>query len=266
MCSSTPDPDPLIGQSAMANVELAKQAMAYYRERDAAQAPRQEKMDDLTTQLAEQGLATSKQQDAQAQELWRRYQETGVPMENAMMRDASGYDSIENQNIAAGQAATDVSASMAAAGDAQRRTMARMGVNPADGRSLSMERDAANTGALATAGAMNNARADRQKMGIMLRKDAAGAARGMPGTAAQTYGVASAAGGQAAGAVGSAIGSANSTAATLGVGFNTAIGANNSAGSILAQQYRDLSQSTDSGNSSTMQGVGSLAAAAAMAY
>jgi hypothetical protein len=258
MCSSSPDPDPNIGKAALANVQLSKDMIDYFKEKDKQQAPRQEAMDKLTTEVAQQQIASSRRNDAQAQELWRRYQETGVPMENAMMRDATEYDSEEAKERAAGQAGTDAAAQLSAASDMQRRTQQRMGVNPADGRALSMEQDMASTGALGTAAAMNKARTDRELQGIMLRKDAASAARGMPGTAAQTYGVASAAGGQAAGAVGSAIGSANSIAASMGAGFNGAVGANNSAASILNQQYSTQSANSGGGLGEIMGAAGSL--------
>jgi hypothetical protein len=235
MCSDAPKPDANIGIAARDNIALSREAMDYYRQKDKEQAPRQARMDDLTEKLAQQQMSTSQQQDAQAQDLWRRYKETGVPMEDAVMRDASNYDSQATMDRAAGQAATDVSASMAAGTEAQRRSIARMGVNPADGRALTMEQDMAATGALATAGAMNKARTDREMQGIMLRKDAAGMARGMTGTAAQTYGVASAAGGQAAGAVGSSISSANSIAGAMGQGFGIGIQGNQSGASILNQ-------------------------------
>lgn len=258
MCSSTPDPDPQIGKAAMDNAEMAREWMAYTREKDAAQAPRQAQMDKLTTEYAEQQMGASRFNNAQAQEMWQRYKTTGVPMEDAVNAEAMTYDSADAQARAAGEAATDVSAQMSAATDAQRRTMQRMGVNPADGRALSMEQDASTAGALATAGAMNKARTDRQQMGMMLRKDAAGLARGMPGTAAQTYGVASAAGGQAAGAVGSAIGSANAISGAMGAGFNGAGGLNNSSASILNQQYQAKMANQGGGLGDILGAAGSL--------
>jgi len=244
VCSSSPKPDPAIGQAAKDNVALSREMIQYYRENDAKQAPRQAALDALTTKLANQQIATSQFNDEQARALWDRYQTTGVPIEDRVNNEAMQYDSQSNMDKAAGDAANDVQASLAQARDAQQRNLARMGVNPADGRALAVGEESATTGALAQASAMNQARNQREQMGIMLRKDAASAARGMPGTAAQTFGVASAAGGQAAGAVGSAIGAANATAGTMGQGFSGSMNGNNSAASILNQQYQIKAQNS----------------------
>jgi hypothetical protein len=259
MCSDAPDPDPMIGQAAMANADIAKQALAYYQAKDAAQAPRQAQMDDLTTKLANQQLSTSSFNDQMARDQWARYQSQGIPAEDAMYADAANYDSQAARDKAAGQAATDVRMSVDQANDARRRSLARSGVNPADGRSLASEQDAATQAGLATAGAMNQARNNRETQGIMLRKDAASFGRGATGTAAQTFGVASAAGGQASGAVGSAIGAANQTAQTMGAGFNTAISGNNSAGSLMNTQYSTGVQSAGQGGmGGALGGLGAL--------
>lgn len=257
MCSDSPDPDPLIGQSALMNAQISKDALQYFRERDAQQAPRQAQLDDLTTKLANQQLSTSAFNDEQARAQWLRYQQQGIPAEDAMYADAANFDSKASREAAAGRAATDVDTSLAMANDARRRSLARQGVNPADGRSLSMESDAATQGALAKASAMNGARDSRELQGIMLRKDAAAFGRGATGTAAQTFGVASAAGGQAAGAIGSAIGSANQTAQTNAAGFGTAISGNNSAGSLMTGLYGAQNQA--SSNSGLAAGIGGIA-------
>jgi hypothetical protein len=259
MCSDAPEPDENIGKAALANVDLSREAIAYYRDRDAAQAPRQAKLDDLTEQLANQQLETSKFTTDQAKKTFDRYNAVGVPAEDAMYRDAANYDSQASQDKAAGAAGTDVDVSMAQAADAQRRQLARAGVNPADGRSIEAGRETATQGALAKATAMNGARTKVQDMGIMLRKDAANFAKGMSGNAAQTYGVAAAAGSGATGAVTGAINTANATTATMGAGFGTAISGNNSAGSILNQEYGTTVGAANSSNS----GMASLAGTAA---
>jgi hypothetical protein len=250
----------------MANADIAREALDYYKARDAEQAPRQAKMDALTEQLANQQISTSAFNDQQARDQWDRYKAYGIPAEDAMYADAANYDSKEQLDKAAGQAATDVDTSMAQAADARRRTLARQGVNPADGRALSMEQDTATQGALAKAAAMNGARDQRHQMGVMLRKDAAGFGRGATGTAAQTFGVASAAGGQASGAVGAAIGSANQSTQTMGTGFGTAINGNNSAGSIMGGIYGNQLKAASDSSASTGQSVGALASAAAMYF
>ena len=257
MCSDSQAPDPLIGQAAYANAELAKQAMEYYKAKDAAAAPRQARMDDLSERLANQQIESSKFNDDAARKMLNRYETVGMPAEDAMYRDASIYDSQAKRDQAAGQAGTDVEQATASAQDARRRALARSGVNPADGRSLSMEQDAATAGALAKAGAMTGARQKVADMGIMLRKDAANFAKGMSSNAAQTFGTAALTGNGALGAGGAAQGMANQTTGVNGAGFSTAIQGNNSAGSMLNQQYQ--SQVAANSNSGLGAAVGGIA-------
>jgi hypothetical protein len=262
MCSDTnvPGPDPAIGQAAMANVNLAKEMTQYFRERDAAQAPRQARMDDLTEKLANQQMSSSAFNDQQARDQWRRYQAHGIPAEDVMYADAAGYDSKANLDQAAGEAGNTVAAMSEKAREASRRTLARMGVNPADGRALANEQDMGAQTALAEAAAMNGARDQRRQMGVMLRKDAASFGRGATGTAAQTFGVAGAAGGQASGAVGAAIGAANATTGTMGQGFTGAMQGNSSAGSILNSLYGNQIQAAGQNNDSgLLSGISGLA-------
>lgn len=243
----------------MDNAEIARESLKYFRERDKAQEPRQAKMDELTNKMVDQQMNTSSFNDKMARDQWDRYRTQGIPAEDAMYADAAGYDSKQQLDKAAGEAATDVDVAMSQAGEAQRRNMARMGVNPADGRALAMAEETAATGALGKASAMNGARNQRRQMGIMLRKDAAGFGRGATGTAAQTFGVASAAGGQASGMAGAAIGAANQTAQTMGTGFGLGIQGNNSSGSILNQEYATGVKAAGDSNS----GMASLAGTAA---
>lgn len=263
MCNdnSAPPPDPMIGQAAMQNAQIAKDALAYYKQRDAQQSVRQAKMDDLTTKLADQQMAASQFNDQQARDTWQRYKQTGIPAEDAMYADAANYDTQASRDQAAGQAVDDVAAAQGQARDAQARAMERSGIDPTDGRYLAMQQEGGAQDALARASAANTARKGVKDMGIMLRKDAASFARGMPGSAAQTFGVASAAGGQAAGAVGSAIGAANATAGAMGQGFGIGINGNNSAGSILNDQYGNevrAAQANQGGLGSALGGLGAL--------
>lgn len=264
MCSDAPDPDPLIGEAAKDNIALSKEMLDYYKAKDKANEPRQQRMDDLTEDLVKQQMSTSAFNDTQARATWERYQATGIPAEDKMYEDAANYDTQAARDKAAGEAATDVEVSMAAANDARRRNMARAGVNPADGRSLSMEQDAATNTALAKAGAMNTGRQRVQDMGIMLRKDAAAFARGMPSSAAQTFGVAATAGGQASGAAAAGMATANANTGTMGAGYSNAVGANNAGASILQQQYNS-GISAANGANGNMAGLAGTAATVGIA-
>jgi hypothetical protein len=257
MCSDAPAPDPLIGESAKLNAEIAKEALDWYKQKYEEGKPRQAQMDALTAELANQQLETSRFTTQQAKEQYDRYKQVGVPAEDAMYKDASEYDSDVNVEAAAAEAGADVEKNMAQARAQSTRSMARMGVNPNSGR-FQGSADAMNvTGALGEAAAENSARKSRRDMGVMLRKDAANFARGMPSTAAQTYGVASQAGAGATGALTAAASMQNANVQTAGAGFNTAIQGNNSAGSIMNQQYAGQLQASN--NSGLLSGIGGIA-------
>lgn len=238
MCSDAPEPDKAIGQAARDNVALSREAMEYYREKDRANAPRQAKLDAIAIEMANQQIDTSKVNTAAAKEQLDRYRGVGVEAEDAMYRDAAGYDSTARQDAEAGKAATDVDFALNSANEARRRTMMRAGVNPADGRAMAAEQDAATAGALGKAAAMNGARAKVKDMGIMLRKDAANFARGMSSTAGQTFGTAAMAGNGASSAMTSAAQQANQNTQTMGQGFGIGMNGNSSAASILSQDYQ----------------------------
>lgn len=210
-------------------------------------------------ELANQQIETSKFNTAAAKEQMDRYRASGVPAEEAMYRDATDYDTTARQETEAGKAATDVDFAMDAAMDTKRRTLARAGVNPADGRSLSMEQDAATSGALAKASAMNGARTKVKDMGIMLRKDAANFARGMSGSAAQTFGTAAMAGQGATGAMTSAAQQANAGTQVMGQGFGIGMQGNSSGASILNQEYSAQAQAAAASGSSTASMAGTVA-------
>ncbi len=259
MCSSAPPADPLIGQAAVGNMQLSKDALDYYKAKDAANQPRQDKLDALTEQLANQQIDSSAFTTQQAKDQYNRYNDTFVPLENQVVSEAENYDSEAKQAQAAGQAGTDVQVATAQARDASGRSMARMGVNPASGRYQSTQDSLASQEALQEAGARNNAREGVKQYGIALRKDAANFGRNMTGTAAQTIGAATAAGAGATGAVQGSIAAANQSAATLGTGYNTAINGNSTAGSILNGQYAAQIGATNAGNNQTAALAGTAA-------
>lgn len=219
--------------------------------------PRQEKLDAVATDLANQQIESSRFNNQQAREQWERYRTASIPVEDRMLSEAMTYDSPERQAAEAGEAGADVARNIAIAKQGQAREMARMGVNPNSAR-FQASRDSADlSGAVSEAAAENNARKRVRDMGIMLRKDAANFGRGMTSTAAQTYGVAGQAGAGATGALTAAAATQNAAISTAGQGFNTAISGNNSAGQIMNSQYAGQLQASN--NSGLLAGVGGIA-------
>lgn len=96
------------------------------------------------------------------------------PLQDKFIADAQTWDSPERIAAARSGAIADVKQSVAAAQDATARRMASMGVNPASGRSVDMNRRSAMDEGLATAGAANLAARDTRAQGEARRAAAIG--------------------------------------------------------------------------------------------
>lgn len=254
-------------------------------------------------QYADKQMAMQDYQFEQGKEKDAYNKATFRPVEGQMVSEAMNYDSPERQEQMAAEAKADVMDGAARAKATSERSMAGMGVNPNSGRFAGITRSGDTASALAAAGAQNQARDKTRDMGIMLRKDAANFGRGMSSTAAQSYGIGMQAGqngvaasgnpanyaqlGMAAGAAGSGAGATgagmgSSAVANYGAGQNNfyanngimtsgmsgAIGANESAGGMLNNQYGNQIRgyaAQQQANSAASQGIGSLIGTAATA-
>lgn len=101
-----------------------------------------------------------------------RYKSTFRPIQDRIASDAMSWDSAERLESEAGKAKADITANAAQQRDAQRRSMASMGVNPNSGRFAGVERATDTLTALGAAGAQNATRDNVRAQGIAMRNDA----------------------------------------------------------------------------------------------
>ena len=94
---SAPAPDPQIGASAMANVELGKDWLSFAKEQFADGNERQAATDALNTKVINQQLATQDQANTWAQQDRERTLNTFQPVEDAFVKTAQEYDTPEKQ-------------------------------------------------------------------------------------------------------------------------------------------------------------------------
>lgn len=165
------------------------------------------------------------------------------------------------ESNAAATAKADVQANASAQNQQNMRTMAAMGVNPNSGRFAGIQKTADTNTALAAAGAQNNARTTVKSQGIALRADQANYGRGGTAVAAQQVGLGTNSGNSAV--QNNASGNANFYAnnGVMTSGYGGAIGANNSAGSMLNNLYgNQLSawQAQQQANATSSAGIGSM--------
>jgi hypothetical protein len=197
------------------------------KEFNAAQQ-RNTRMDALTERVTNSQLQAQDKAMALADEYADYNRGTFRPLEQRIVSEANDYDSMANQQAAADKAATDVSIAGASQRGTNMRTMARMGVNPTDGRFISGMGDPAND-ALAQVTAANTARDKIRVLGGAKRMDAASLGRGLPSAQATSAGLGINAGSSAINGQVAANGSAISGA---GPGITLLNGASNTGGVI----------------------------------
>lgn len=168
----------------------------------------------LTRPIAEEQLGMMKESRARGTDQWNQYLSTFKPVEERMAKEAMEYDSPEEMERRAQQAAGDVTGAFSNARAVQGRELARMGINPNSGKFQSAQ-DVAADEARITAGAMNTAREGVRDRGIALRSGVAAFGRNQPNMAGQMTGVATGAGTNAVGNMNS---TANSMMAAQGTG------------------------------------------------
>ena len=215
-------PDPAIGQAALMQAKLGEEQLEFMREVYAGQEKRQARLDDMSIQISDDALKTSREQAQWARDDRQRYQDVVAPMEDEFYQEARSYDSYGRQTARANEAAADVQSSAAMQRQATQRSQAAMGVDPRSGRYAGVDRAGEIATALGTAGASNNARNQVRQQGLALRADAVNIGRGLPAQSANAAALGLSAGNSAMGATATAMNAANSNAAMMQSGFNAA--------------------------------------------
>ena len=234
MCADAPDMTAM-NTAAAANADISKEALAWYKQQYAEQAPQRELAAKTANDVAQQQLATSKQNDAISNDYWNYQKNTFRPLEGGIVADAQNYDTAARRDQAAGRAMADVEQQFGNEAAQQQRAMTRMGVNPASGKFALMGNQMAMAQAAAKAGAANKARDNVELQGYARKMDAANMGRGLASSQATSAGVALNAGNSAVNNAGVPLTQANNAMATMGQGFGTAIQGNNSAGNLYGQ-------------------------------
>jgi hypothetical protein len=262
MGGDAPAPDPLIGQSAQANAELAKESFAFYKDIYKNELlPLQKEQTELGRKLVDRFLATMDKQDQFADEQNQFYKGTFRPVEQKMAQEAMDYDSTDNVNRRMGIAGANVEQAYSQAAQDNARNLSRYGLNPNSSAFAATNERLMRDSALAKAGAQTGAAFDTMDKAIALRAGAANFGRNMPNTAATYYSMAGNSGNQALGAGATGMNSAMAAGNFGGQGFGTAINANNSAGNLMLGDFQGRMQGYQAGQQAVgglFQGLGTL--------
>lgn len=263
MCSSAPDTSG-INAAAAANANISKEALDWYKEQYAAEAPARDKAATLAEQVSQAQLAAMGTQTALAKDYADYNESTFRPMEQQLVKDAQLFDTEGKREELAGKALGDVNSSFDSAKDQTARMMARHGINMSDGSMAGSMRELTLDQSLAGAQAKNKARTDATTLGRAMKMDAVSLGRGLPSQQATAASLAMTAGSGAAGTAQIPVQVAQQGTQMMGQGFQTAIQGNNSAGNLYGN-IANIQNGTDSANSGAMAGLGSAAGSIAMA-
>lgn len=259
MCSSSPPPpDPSIGQAALNNAQLSREAMDYYRQKDAANKPYADAAMGIALDESRTQAATSAKQNAMADETYNYTKNTFRPLEGKIATDALNYDTPARRDAESAQAMADVGSGVDAQRvNAAREVISRGGDVNSGNFTASLARNAV-VGGAAQGAAGNLARKNVEAVGGAKLADAAALGRGIAATnATQTQlglqtGNSAVANAQVPGAiVAQQVGLNNSTT-------GVAMGGNTSAGNLMLGQYNAVNGGPGDGS---MQALGTVAGA-----
>ena len=264
LCGSKTDTSGM-NAAALANSQVAKDALDWYREAYADQAPLRQQAADKALAVSDAQLASMKQNDDISNDYWNYQKDTFRPLEGKIIADAQSFDSPERQNQNAAKATADVQQAFDNSQGQMQRSLERRGVNPSSGAALALNNQMSMQKAAALAGASNKARTDIELQGYARKMDAANLGRNLASNQATSAGVAMTAGNSAVNNAAIPLTQAQSATNMAGQGFNTAIQGNNSAGSIYGQVAQLENQ--DSGLLNGLgSSIGQVAGSAAISY
>lgn len=270
MCSpKPPKPDPLIGQAAKQNADIAQQQLDVAKQQLAWEKDRAAVQDPLVQKIVDQQIAQGDTNAARADEQWQIYKNLFQPVESKMVGDAMGFNSQERKDRMAGQAAADVTQAYTGALDQNQRQMERMGINPNSGRFAAINNETNLARAKDTAGAMNQARTNTELQGMAMRQGVAQFGRNMPNTGLAADAAALNAGNSAADNLATKAGLHNAGLNTAQNWFGGAAGANTAAGNLGLGQYQgqlNAWQQASQNSASGAAGLGNLIGQLGSAY
>ncbi|MBN9134380.1 MAG: hypothetical protein J0H48_13645 [Nitrosospira multiformis] len=239
MCSSKPPrPDPLIGQAAKQQADIAQQQLDIAKQQLEWEKDRAGVQDPLIQKIVDQQIAAGEANAARAESQWQAYRNLFAPIEERMVREAGEFDSTERKERMASEAGADIAKSYESALDSNQRAMARMGVNPNSGKFQGLTHEISLALAKDTAGAMNKARREVELQGMAMRQGMAQFGRNMPTTGIATDAAALNAGNAATDNLATKAGLHTAGMNAAQRWYDGALGANNSAGNMMLNQYQ----------------------------
>ena len=235
MCKQDAPDTSGMNAAAVANAEVARETLAWYKEKDAADKPMKQKLADVAYEVADQQLKSSKANDALAADYADYNKTTFRPLEQGIVADAKNYDTPEKRNAAATAAIADTNKAFAQTNDAAARRLAANGIDPGSTRAMSVMQGQDVDQAVANAGAAFNARKGVETIGYARKMDAANLGRGLASSQATSAQVALTAADKAVANTNAPLTAANQGAQIYSQGMNTVVNANTQSGNLYGK-------------------------------
>jgi hypothetical protein len=237
--------DPLAGQAALKNAEIAQEQWQWYKDRATEMKPHADEAVQLSLDMARSQASLAERQVERGDEAYDNYMNKFRPIEDRIASEAMNYDTAERRSEAAGAAMADVAQNLEAQRSAQTRSQQRMGVNPNSGKALALGDTMSLGTAVAKVNAANQGRKQVETMGAAKMADAANLGRGIATNNATQTQLGLTAGNSAVNNSQVPINLNTIEGNQAAQAAQTAISGNTAAGNLSLGQYRAADNSSD---------------------
>ena len=132
MCPDGPDYSGM-NAAAQSQAAISKEALDWYKQIYAEQAPLREQAADMATKVADAQLESMTLNNGISKDYWDYQKDTFRPLEEGIVSDAQTYVTSARREAEAASAVADVGSQMSLARQVQTRNQQRTGVNPNSG-------------------------------------------------------------------------------------------------------------------------------------
>lgn len=243
MCCDSPDypqVDPRQIDALLKQTDIAERLSNYTIESGRRNEARLDTQDARNAKVMDAYMEDMDTSRSRANQMWERYENTAIPMQDKTIADANNWDSDATLNKLRGQAYSETEKQFGLQRDALQRNMGRMGVNPTNGRYTSALAEGGADLALAKVQAANALVEGRRTQAVGMRAGAANATMGFANTAAglagQTVGFGNGVAGVGAGGINSALGVQGAMTSGMNAAGNMFGNVANGYGNVFNQQ------------------------------
>lgn len=259
MCGKSSAPDNSgINAAAMANAQVSKEALDWYKAQYYDQADERQAAATRANAVSDAQLAMMGLNQNISQDYWDYQKGTFRPLESQIVTDAQNFDTPEARAKKMRDASENVTQAFDKVQAQQERALAAKGIRMDSGSAAATNAQYGIQKALAAAGASNKVSADMDTQAYARKMDAANLGRNLASNQATSAGVALNSGNASVSNAGIPLAQAQAATQSMGQGFNTAIQGNNSAGQLYAQAAQ-IDQSASGSDNAIWGALGGVA-------